>query len=572
MLFQHRVTSFERLYVMLSTQKMECITRQFENSSLPQYAKLKALLHAIGLLCLEYTRLVKAKSDLVHHRYNIGTKPRDMEHTYTDGRTSERNGGCFGSRTTECVNSRNGLDSSHPAKIKLDGTIAAYHEFRKLYISDYATLELWAIALSNARDIALTEEPSSPECRELLSVLLVSVPHDRWNGLSDYHHSWNDSNNTGWHGEFLNRYNPSILNRLVSGVTPENYKRKKGGRRARTLVEGRDLVDHVYRTSFGTRKKPVRPTTFNSLHPDNKATTIIGRLNNIFHSSQESYGPRNTFIESQNDKYDFGAAILNDCYTKRDLLLFGKYSLNGDRGLDADDLFRMLCYVKRNPDCMKYSRLASVQSTGGPSVPTLITSRPIAIGHLIVYGVQVPLYIAECKTARTLVTQIVLYPGKTVVEDASTILHELDWLHENHPKCDLADINAEHFIDRYQRRLDNNIARLERQRITKLNRRQSTAHYARRILKIGCMKLNDSRAAGNCWPGTEQFAQSLGIELPITWDEKFEVDSRTIVRAWRKNNYIANNLFYAAIEMSEARVKLESVTSNQERIELAPCL
>ena len=83
----------------------------------------------------------------------------------------------------------------------------------------------------------------------------------------------------------------------------------------------------------------------------------------------------------------------------------------------------------------------------------------------------------------------------------------------------------------------------------------------------------DSKANGNCLPGTLSFGNDLGIELPSNW-RSVVLDSRTILRKWKSAGYPLNNLFLPMIDKKwtivEKTRRETAIAQNELSRDLAP--
>ena len=209
--------------------------------------------------------------------------------------------------------------------------------------------------------------------------------------------------------------------------------------------------------------------------------------------------------------------------------------------------------------------------TGRPSVATLAKSRPIRIGKINVLGCEVDLLMCECETLSSANNhEFVIFPARCSHQEAREILIQADWLHVANKV--IPERIQTRFIAQYQERCDSLIRRAEYNRKNRLTKRQATARIARQLIRVNNVHLEDSRRAGNCWPGTVQFCNSLGLEIPGRWSKTYAVDSRVILRAWRARGYVANNLFFDAINAAEKRYQQELINDNEYRLDLCHSL
>jgi hypothetical protein len=79
--------------------------------------------------------------------------------------------------------------------------------------------------------------------------------------------------------------------------------------------------------------------------------------------------------------------------------------------------------------------------------------------------------------------------------------------------------------------------RAEQQRL----QRARVADYARRLIKIPVVSLEDSYNVGNCQPGTAAFCRELGITVET-------MSGRELFRAWKSKAYPLNSLFLRVID------------------------
>jgi hypothetical protein len=89
--------------------------------------------------------------------------------------------------------------------------------------------------------------------------------------------------------------------------------------------------------------------------------------------------------------------------------------------------------------------------------------------------------------------------------------------------------------------------RAEQQRL----QRARVADYARRLIRIPLVSLEDSYSVGNCKPGTEAFCRELGVTVET-------MSGRELFRAWKSKAYPLNSLFLRVIDKLSPAVATEA--------------
>jgi hypothetical protein len=89
--------------------------------------------------------------------------------------------------------------------------------------------------------------------------------------------------------------------------------------------------------------------------------------------------------------------------------------------------------------------------------------------------------------------------------------------------------------------------RAEQQRL----QRARIADYARRLVKIPVVSLEDSYNVGNCKPGTQAFCRELGITVEA-------MSGRELFRVWKSKAYPLNSLFLRVIDKLSPAVATEA--------------
>jgi hypothetical protein len=140
--------------------------------------------------------------------------------------------------------------------------------------------------------------------------------------------------------------------------------------------------------------------------------------------------------------------------------------------------------------------------------------------------------------------------GKTgsVVVDKS--IASVEWYHLQLNRIDnLSDRQA---IDYLRQRLGYSA----NVKLTTLERRKEIAGYCRKLVWLESINMLDSKSAGNCLPGTIQFAQQLGLPVPSEWNN-YSVDARQLLRRWKEKSYGVNRLLLPAIDSAIKRVRTQ---------------
>jgi hypothetical protein len=193
-------------------------------------------------------------------------------------------------------------------------------------------------------------------------------------------------------------------------------------------------------------------------------------------------------------------------------------------------------------------------------VQTLFTSQPIQCGTIRHLETDIPVYTSQCIIweSRQQNDSTVYWLGKTgsnIVDDA---ISTVDWYH-----CRVVDDNQKSSYDRQAvEHLRTRLGYAPRQKVTLVERRKELASYARKLVWLETISMLDSQSAGNCLPGTLQFCNTLGIDVPKNWSDT-RVDTRKLLRAWKQQGYGVNRLLLPAIDSAVNRVKKEllSVTA-----------
>ena len=199
------------------------------------------------------------------------------------------------------------------------------------------------------------------------------------------------------------------------------------------------------------------------------------------------------------------------------------------------------------------NRLAYMTAANrSPYVRTIVTTQLEQVGTILHLETSVPVYAAEClqyTTSKKADSRVYFLgkTGSTVVDDS---VNSVDWYH-------IQIVRDNEDSNRIARAIDYLSQRLGYARNVKLSlleRRKEIASYARKLIWLETMNMLDSKSAGNCLPGTIQFAQELGLPCPSNWKDHC-VDTRTVLRKWKEKGYNANRLLLPAIDSAVNRVK-----------------
>lgn len=205
----------------------------------------------------------------------------------------------------------------------------------------------------------------------------------------------------------------------------------------------------------------------------------------------------------------------------------------------------------------------SVAARKDSYVKTLFCSQPVQCGTIRHLETDVPVYVADCIIweSRTQADYKCYYLGKTGSTTVDESIQTIDYYHQSaigHSADTDQTALRRQAVDYLRVRL----GYAPNQKVTLAERRKEIAAYARKLVWLETISMLDSKAAGNCLPGTLQFCQTLGIDVPSQWAD-VSVDARKLLRSWRKNGYGVNRLLLPAIDSAVNRVKHEllSVTA-----------
>lgn len=198
-------------------------------------------------------------------------------------------------------------------------------------------------------------------------------------------------------------------------------------------------------------------------------------------------------------------------------------------------------------------------------VKTLFTSQPVQCGTIRHLETDIPVYVADCIIweTRTQSDYRCYYLGRTGSDTVDNAIQSIEWYHQsaigNSPV--VAGV-AESLVQQAIQHMTTRLGYTPRQKETTAQRRKELASYARKLIWLETISMLDSKAAGNCLPGTLQFCKTLGINVPKEWKDT-RVDTRKLLRAWKANGYGVNRLLLPAIDSAVNRVKKEllSVTA-----------
>ncbi len=196
-------------------------------------------------------------------------------------------------------------------------------------------------------------------------------------------------------------------------------------------------------------------------------------------------------------------------------------------------------------------------------VKTLFTSQPVQCGTIRHLETDIPVYVADCIIweSRTQPDYKCYYLGRTGSQIVDDAIKDIDYYHQSAigqtSETDQTTLRRQ-AVDYLRTRL----GYAPRQKETTAERRKELAAYARRLIWLETISMLDSKAAGNCLPGTLQFCKTLGIDVPSQWAD-VSVDARKLLRSWKQNGYGVNRLLLPAIDSAVNRVKKEllSVTA-----------
>lgn len=198
-------------------------------------------------------------------------------------------------------------------------------------------------------------------------------------------------------------------------------------------------------------------------------------------------------------------------------------------------------------------------------VKTLFTSQPVECGTIRHLETDIPVYVADCIIWETMsaVSHRVYWLGKTGSRTVDSAVQSVEWYHQSAIGSSPAVAGAAESLT--QQGIDflrNRLEYTRNQKETLETRRKELASYARKLIWLETISMLDSKAAGNCLPGTIQFCKTLGVPITNNWTDT-RIDARTLLRAWKKHDYGVNRLLLPAIDAACNRVKKEllSVTA-----------
>jgi len=216
----------------------------------------------------------------------------------------------------------------------------------------------------------------------------------------------------------------------------------------------------------------------------------------------------------------------------------------------------------------KLARITAINRK--PYVPTIVCSPPVNVGTIRHLETDIPLYrctalLVDSNNWQTIAdnglepNHLVWFLGKTGSVVVDRAISGVDWFHSN-------PMTYESLMNEMQHnRVGGTVPGIMLQRLTGTwrstvnqdnlkQRRLEIATYARKLVWLNTINMLDSKAAGNCLPGTIQFARELGLPISKDWEDK-KYDTRLLLRRWKEKSYGVNRLLLPAIDAACNRVK-----------------
>jgi len=203
------------------------------------------------------------------------------------------------------------------------------------------------------------------------------------------------------------------------------------------------------------------------------------------------------------------------------------------------------------------NKLAYINAANvSPYVRTIVCSQLLLVGSIRHLETDIPVYSGDCITWGTSTSEQskCYFLGKTGSHIIDGSIRSIDWYHTPITSAMLlscTDANATAL-----EQLTIRLGYRRQQNETLQNRRKELANYARKLVWLESINMMDSKNAGNCLPGTIQFCNQLGINVPSNWSN-VTVDARQLLRKWKANSYGVNRLLLPAIDTAVNRVKKE---------------
>jgi hypothetical protein len=146
--------------------------------------------------------------------------------------------------------------------------------------------------------------------------------------------------------------------------------------------------------------------------------------------------------------------------------------------------------------------------------------------------------------------------GLAESEVTSEIVRRVEWYHNNSDDDTSVPQLMQERCTRAVGEYENHLRWSNNQTKLKALQRSEIAAYAIRLKRVGEISMLDSKAAGNCLPGTIQFCEEFGVECPNNWTDH-RMLAHDMLRVWRDNGWKMESLFLRAIACAEKRVQTE---------------
>ena len=478
--------------------------------------RYKAVFAALARIIAEHKALEKENNRIIGERQYLENQLGKVSGTVDRERVG---------RKLESIDAVAFCLTERVAKLKRD--CLAYNE--RLKLLQGVTLE-W----STLREKLLSESVPNKHYRRFRDLLLASEPSVKWRGcLIQANH-------------YLNTINERFVNSLFE--YGENTKHKHLMKALRFTTVKSDKRQHK-RLSRTAGQGYAHTSDYNHRYSDlvECKVTVPGQLLNGQRIGLVMYS-------LTRNKARVGKLLKAAYWTNEDTL----------RSYSPHKLFAFVLWLKRTPELQqhkavdKLNRLYAVNKK--PSVDTICTSSPMQIGSVSIQGVSVPVYRSQCVTVHSVsvtwrahnakctfsieLFQHCVYFGKTGIAALDERLANVDWLHIANDETNTIYSTNEGILESLTAR----VGYIRNQFELESEKRKRIATYARKLVRLERMTMADSRTAGNCLPGTLAWCREFGVTLPAEDWCDHTVDTRQLLRAWKRKEYGGNTLFLKAID------------------------
>lgn len=202
-------------------------------------------------------------------------------------------------------------------------------------------------------------------------------------------------------------------------------------------------------------------------------------------------------------------------------------------------------------------------ANSSPYVFTVPISKPVVIGTVNVLNHPVNVLRFDCKTDQSNRVNGCYILERTASARINTVIQGVEWLHlteseeqqRNHTDLGLAG----NVFQVLQSRVDNELTNAPK---SEAELRKEKAIIARKLIRLETVNMLDSQAVGNCHPGTLQFCNSIGVELPPQANVKFinyAIPARYLLRLWKQSGYTVDRLFYKLVNETHDKLMKRTV-------------